>query len=61
MQTLWNEDMKSLGVLVALVKLAHRAGVVPGIAPWSFGALMFPMAALAAMLDPRDLWARDRR
>lgn len=47
-----------LGVLVSLVKLAHLAGVVPGIALWSFGALMFLMAAAAAAFDPRDLWAR---
>ena len=47
-----------LGVLVALVKLEHLAGVVPGIALWSFGALMFVMAAVAAVFDPRDLWAR---
>ena len=47
-----------LGVLVSLVKLAHLAGVVPGIALWSFGALMFLMAAVAAVFDPRDLWAR---
>lgn len=47
-----------LGVLVAMVKLAHLAGVVPGIALWSFGILMFLMAAVAAVFDPRDLWRR---
>ena len=47
-----------LGVLVSLVKLAHLAGIVPGIALWAFAALMFVMAAIAAVLDPRDLWAR---
>jgi paraquat-inducible protein A len=47
-----------LGVLVSLVKLAHLAGVVPGIALWSFAALMFVMAAVAAVFDSRDLWAR---
>ena len=46
-----------LGVLVSLVKLAHIAGVVPGIALWSFGALMLVMAAIAAVFDPRALWA----
>ena len=49
-----------LGVLVSLVKLAHLAGVVPGIALWSFAALMFLMAAISAVFDPRDLWARMR-
>lgn len=47
-----------LGVLVSLVKLAHLASVAPGIALWSFAALMFLMAALSAVFDPRDLWAR---
>ena len=45
-----------LGVLVSLVKLAHLAGVVPGIAVWSFAALMLVMAALTSVFDPRALW-----
>jgi paraquat-inducible protein A len=51
-------EVLMLGVLVSLVKLANLAGVVPGIALWSFGALMFVMAAVAAVIDSRDLWAR---
>jgi len=47
-----------LGVLVSLVKLAHLAGVVPGIALWSIAALMFVMAGIAAVFDPRELWTR---
>lgn len=47
-----------LGVLVALVKLAHIASVVPGIALWSFGALMLLLAAAVAAFDPRELWAK---
>jgi len=47
-----------LGVLVSLVKLAHLAGVVPGVALWSFGALMLLLAAVAAVFDPRELWAK---
>jgi paraquat-inducible protein A len=47
-----------LGVLVSLVKLAHLAGIVPGIALWAFAVLMFVMAAIASTFDPRDLWAR---
>jgi paraquat-inducible protein A len=46
-----------LGVLVSLVKLSHLAGVVPGVAMWSFGALMLLMTAVAASFDPRRLWA----
>lgn len=47
-----------LGILVSLVKLAHLAIVVPGIALWSFAGVMMLMAATAAAFDPRDLWAR---
>jgi paraquat-inducible protein A len=45
-----------LGMLVALVKLAHIASVVPGVALWSFGALMLLIAAAASAFDPRALW-----
>ena len=47
-----------LGLLVALVKLAHIAGVVPGIALWTFGALMLLLAATSAAFDPREFWER---
>ncbi|TCK32428.1 paraquat-inducible protein A [Paraburkholderia sp. BL8N3] len=47
-----------LGVLVALVKLAHIAGVVPGIALWAFGTLMLLLAATTAAFDPREFWER---
>jgi len=47
-----------LGTLVSLAKLAHLAHVVPGVALWSFGALMFLIAAAAASFDSRALWAK---
>jgi paraquat-inducible protein A len=47
-----------LGILVALVKLAHIASVVPGVALWAFGAVMVMLAATAAAFDPREVWAR---
>jgi paraquat-inducible protein A len=47
-----------LGMLVALVKLAAIASVVPGIALWAFGAVMLLLAAAAAGFDPHDIWAR---
>ena len=46
-----------LGVLVSLVKLAHIASAVPGVALWSLGALMLLLAAVAASFDPRRVWA----
>ncbi len=45
-----------LGVLVALVKLARLAEVLPGAAAWCFGGLMLLLAALTAVIEPRDLW-----
>lgn len=47
-----------LGVLVSLVKLADLAEVLPGIALWSFAALIVLMAAAAAAFDPHDFWAQ---
>ena len=47
-----------LGILVSLVKLAHLAIVVPGVALWSFAGVMMLMAAATATFDPRDLWTR---
>jgi paraquat-inducible protein A len=47
-----------LGVLVSLVKLAHLALVVPGMAMWSFAALMLTLAATASSFDAEAVWAR---
>ncbi|WP_028212821.1 paraquat-inducible protein A [Paraburkholderia mimosarum] len=47
-----------LGLLVALVKLSAIAGVVVGPALWSFGALMFVLAAAGSAFDTRNLWSR---
>lgn len=44
-----------IGVLVTLVKLSTMARVLPGVALWSFGALVIVLAAMLAF-DPRDLW-----
>ena len=50
-----------VGILVALVKLTHIAAVVPGIALWSFGALILLLAGALSAFSPRDLWARVAR
>lgn len=49
-------DVFVLGVLVSLVKLAHVATIEPGIALYSFGALMLFIAAAAAAFDPDAAW-----
>lgn len=45
-----------LGALVSVAKLAGMANVSPGIALWSFGALIFVLAGAAASLDVRAIW-----
>ena len=47
-----------LGMLVALVKLAAIATVVPGIAMLAFGGVMLLLAAAASAFDPHDIWTR---
>jgi len=45
-----------MGVLVAVVKLAHLAEVLPGAAAWCFGGVMLLLVTLATIVEPRDLW-----
>ena len=47
-----------IGVMVALVKLAHIAQVVPGVALWSLGGSMLLLAAAGAAFDPHFLWSK---
>ncbi len=47
-----------VGILVALVKLGHMATIVPGVSVFSFGTLIFVMAAAFTTLDPPLLWDR---
>jgi paraquat-inducible protein A len=51
-------EVLMVGVLVALIKIAELATVVPGIALWSLGALVFVLAAMQASFDPHEVWAR---
>jgi paraquat-inducible protein A len=51
-----------MGILVALVKLGHMATIVPGISVFSFGVLIFVLAAAFSSLDPVLIWDRlDQR
>jgi paraquat-inducible protein A len=47
-----------IGVMVALVKLAHIAEVVPGVALWSLGGSMLLLAAAGSAFDPHFLWSK---
>lgn len=45
-----------LGALVALVRLSAYARVVPGVAIWSCGLLMFALATLISRTTPAQFW-----
>lgn len=47
-----------LGILVAVVKLGDLATITPGIALYSFAALIVLMAATDASLDDHAIWER---
>lgn len=51
-------EVMLLGVLVALTKIADYATVIPGLALFSLGALVFLLAAMQASFDPREVWNR---
>lgn len=47
-----------LGILVAIVKLAKMANIIPGIALYSFAAVILVLAGAMASLDPDIVWDR---
>ena len=47
-----------LGILVSVVKLAKMAQIVPGVAIFSFFALIVVLAAATVSLDPHEVWHR---
>ncbi len=51
-------EVMILGVLVALIKIADYAKVIPGLALFMLGALIFLIAAIEASFDPREVWER---
>jgi paraquat-inducible protein A len=51
-------EVMLLGVLVALIKIAELATVMPGIALYALGALVFVFAGIQSSFDPRDVWER---
>lgn len=51
-------EVMMLGVLVALVKIADYARVIPGEALFVLGALIFLLAAMQANFDPREVWEK---
>jgi paraquat-inducible protein A len=51
-------EVMLLGVLVALTKIADYATVIPGIALFALGGLVFLLAAMQSTFDPREVWSR---
>jgi paraquat-inducible protein A len=51
-------EVMLLGVLVALIKIAELATVVPGTALFALGALVFVFAGIQSSFDPREVWER---
>ncbi len=51
-------EVMMIGVLVALTKIAEYATVIPGLALFSLGALIFVLAAMQSSFDPREVWNR---
>jgi paraquat-inducible protein A len=51
-------EVMLLGVLVALIKIAELATVIPGLALFALGGLVFLFAAMQATFDPREVWER---
>ena len=51
-------EVMTIGVLVALTKIAELATVIPGIALYAVGVLIFVLAAMQASFDRREVWDR---
>ena len=49
-------EVLMLGILVSIVKLSAMATVIPSIALWTFGLLIFFIAAILNDLDTEMLW-----
>jgi paraquat-inducible protein A len=47
-----------VGILVAFVKLAGMAEIVPGVALWAFASLMLTLTWASASLEPQVVWQR---
>ena len=49
-------EVMMLGVLVALTKIADYATVIPGMALYVLGVLVFILAGIQSSFDPREVW-----
>ena len=51
-------EVMLLGVLVALIKIADYATVIPGVALFMLGGLVFLLAGMQASFDAHEVWDR---
>ena len=51
-------EVMMLGILVALVKIAQLATVIPDIGMYAVGVLVVLLCAIAVTFDPREIWKR---
>ncbi len=51
-------EVMLLGVLVALIKIAEYATVIPGHAIFAVGGLVLLLPAMQSSFDPREVWER---
>jgi paraquat-inducible protein A len=51
-------EVMLLGILVALIKIAALATVIPGVGLYAMGALVILLAAIKLTFDPRQIWRR---
>jgi paraquat-inducible protein A len=51
-------EVMMVGVLVALVKIADYATVIPGLALFVLWVLVFVLAGISASFDSREVWER---
>jgi paraquat-inducible protein A len=51
-------EVMLLGILVALIKIAALATVIPGVGLYAMGVLVVLLAAIKLTFDPRQVWQR---
>lgn len=51
-------EVMLLGILVALIKIAHLATVVPGVGLFAVAVLVVLLAVISSTFDTRTIWAR---
>ena len=51
-------EVMLLGILVALIKIATLADVIPGVGIFAVGVLIVLLAAIAATFDRHEVWTR---